>query len=66
MFPGATVKEELHLIFRLMGKRWNLPQIGAGANKQHSWSYFSVRGKLTVSVDAAALRLSSCLRSTYF
>lgn len=21
MFPGATVKEELHLIFRLMGKR---------------------------------------------
>ncbi len=20
MFPGATVKEELHLIFRLMGK----------------------------------------------
>lgn len=21
MFPGSTVKEELHLIFRLMGKR---------------------------------------------
>lgn len=26
MFPGATVKEELHLIFRLMGKSQNLPQ----------------------------------------
>lgn len=28
MFPGATVKEELHLIFRLMGlvQRFNLPQ----------------------------------------
>lgn len=32
MFPGATVKEELHLIFRLMGKSSHLPQTNAGIN----------------------------------
>lgn len=32
MFPGATVKEELHLIFRLMGKNYNLPPSNAGIN----------------------------------
>ena len=36
MFPGATVKEELHLVFRLMGEPARSPQSAAGPCAEHA------------------------------
>lgn len=33
MFPGSTVKEELHLIFRLLGERAAVPRAPAGGQR---------------------------------
>lgn len=41
LFPGSTVKEELHLIFRLLGQSPALPQYGhQGAQELHpAWAF---------------------------